>query len=263
MAGESVIVRGMAVGMAVGMAAPLLLAAAAAAAQQLAPLDVRTFGARPDGSNNAAALARAVDICARRGGCALNFPPAAAAGPAAVTTVYRTSSFALCSNLTLIVPPGVVLRGTEDDASNSDDTSWPTLPWLEYPSMPCNDCPYACGAGCGPVKRGWLYGQNVSNVTITGGGELHGGGRWWWCARDSHQTPRPKPLPNYCSSRNATNTLKDVCPPRMIHLVGARDIVMRNITFTNSVRYHLSTCRADAFSPARALAYSSLRNAFV
>ena len=92
-------------------------------------------------------------------------------------TVYLTSSFSLVSNLTLHVPPGVVLRGTETDADNMLSSQlWPTLPWLEHPSMPCNDCPYTCGAGCGPTKRAWLYGQNVSGVRISGGGTLHGGG---------------------------------------------------------------------------------------
>ena len=196
-------------------------------------LSVLAFGARPDGSNSAAALARALARCEASGGCILTFPRDARSPD---VTVYRTSSLVLCSNLTLVVQPGVVLRGTEDDSSNSD-ASWPTLPWLEHPSMPCNDCPYACGAGCGPVKRGWLYGQNVTNVTITGGGEMHGGGRWWWCARDPHQTPRPKPLPGYCSTRNATNVLQGICPPRMIHFVGAKDIVIRNMSFTNSVRF--------------------------
>lgn len=214
-------------------AASIFLAAGVAAA--VPELSVLEFGARPDGSNSAGALAHAMTSCAASGGCVLTFPHAGLES----TTVYRTSSFAVCSNLTLVVPPGVVVRGTEDDASNSDDASWPTLPWLEHPSMPCNDCPYACGAGCGPTKRGWLYGQNVSNVTVTGGGEMHGGGRWWWCARDPHQTPRPKPLPGYCANRNTTNTLRGVCPPRMIHLVGAKDIVMRNISLTNSVRLFL------------------------
>jgi hypothetical protein len=57
----------------------------------------------------------------------------------AAGTVYRTSSFALCSHLTLLVPAGVTLQATETDRANG--ACWPVLPWLESPSMPCNDCP--------------------------------------------------------------------------------------------------------------------------
>jgi len=140
-------------------------------------LSIRDFGGRPEpGVNNQPAIVMAMKACAEHGGCTLTFPPADV-GQRVSKTVYLTSSFSLVSNLTLHVPPGVVLRGTETDADNMLSSQlWPTLPWLEHPSMPCNDCPYTCGAGCGPTKRAWLYGQNVSGVRISGGGTLHGGG---------------------------------------------------------------------------------------
>ena len=140
-------------------------------------LSIRDFGGRPEpGVNNQPAIVMAMKACTEHGGCTLTFPPADV-GQRVSKTVYLTSSFSLVSNLTLHVPPGVVLRGTETDADNMLSSQlWPTLPWLEHPSMPCNDCPYTCGAGCGPTKRAWLYGQNVSGVRITGGGTLHGGG---------------------------------------------------------------------------------------
>ena len=79
-----------------------------------AVLSVLDFGARPDGATNShRAVATAMAACAARGGCTLTFPPHAlpsAAGStveaAAAGTVYRTSSFALCSNRS--GPPGAV-----------------------------------------------------------------------------------------------------------------------------------------------------------
>ena len=80
-------------------AASIFLAAGVAAA--VPELSVLEFGARPDGSNSAGALAHAMTSCAASGGCVLTFPHAGLES----TTVYRTSSFAVCSNLTLVVPP--------------------------------------------------------------------------------------------------------------------------------------------------------------
>jgi polygalacturonase len=204
-------------------------------------LSILDFGGKADGtSNNHKAINRAMAACSAAGGCELSFPRTSG-----TTTLYLTSSFAVCSNLTLVIPGGVMLRATETDIHNIGAASWPTLPWLEYPSMPCNDCPYACGAGCGPVKRGWLYGQNVTNVRITGGGILHGGGNYWWCARDPAQNgARKYQPPKNCPARNSTNMLKDECPPRMVHLVGAAAVTISNVTLTTSGFWlmHLQFC---------------------
>eukprot|EP01051_Picozoa_sp_SAG22_P013193 SAG22_NODE_1452_length_4395_cov_2.925745_3_plen_235_part_00 len=208
------------------------MTAAAGGTARRPPLSVRSFGCEPDGRDCAAPMAAAMAACARRGGCTLTFPAAGAA-----ETVYRTSSWALAaSNVTLVVPPRVTVRATETDAANmAPGAAWPTLPWLEHPSMPCNDCPYACGAGCGPTKRGWLYAQNISGVVIEGGGTFHGGGQYWWCARDLAQSHnKAGHQPKYCEPRNSTNTLHNMCPPRMVHLVGAADVAIRNVTFTTS-----------------------------
>ena len=44
--------------------------------------------------------------------------------------------------------------------------------------------------------------------------------------------------------RNASNTLRDMCPPRMVHLVGASDVLMDNVSFTTSGFWmmHLEFC---------------------
>ena len=76
-------------------------------------LSVTDFGgSAAPGHNNAAAIAAAVEACRRAaGGCRLSFPARAAGEPSAAPTVYRTSSFALASEMTLHIPAGVVLRG--------------------------------------------------------------------------------------------------------------------------------------------------------
>ena len=174
-------------------------------------VDVTDYGAVADGeTNNVAAIARAAAKCVQLGSCTLKFP--ARSG----TTVYRSSSIAIPSHTTLLVPRGVVLRGTETDADNID--VWPTQKTVEWPSRPCMSCPYACGGGCGPAKRAWLFIHNVTNVTITGGGTLHGGGHWWWCARADNER---KGVPAQCASKVR---LREMCPPRMIHVLDSTNI---------------------------------------
>ena len=179
-------------------------------------VDVTAFGAVPDGeTNNVAAIDRALAKCVQLGGCTLLFPVRS------TKTVYRTSSFVVPSHTTLLVPHGVMLRGTETDADNIH--VWPTQKTVEWPSKPCMSCPYACGGGCGPAKRAWLLIQNATNVTVRGGGTLHGGGHWWWCARADNER---KGVPPQCASKFL---LQEMCPPRMIHVLDSSDILLENM----------------------------------
>ena len=199
-------------------------------------VDVTQFGAVAGEANNAAAIGRAFERCTQLGGCTLLFPgqPATSLSLGEVTngataTIYRTSSLLVPSHTTLFVPRGVVLQGTETDADNLDDRSWPTQPRVEWPSQPCMSCPYACGGGCGPAKRAWLFVQNATNVTITGGGTLNGGGRYWWCARtDSADRKRPANCAPTARRQNQT------CPPRMIHVLDSFDVTISNVAIEDA-----------------------------
>ena len=143
-------------------------------------LSIEDFGGVADGeTNNHGAFVAAIAACAAAQGCSLTFPPVKGRS----STVYRTSSVSLTSFMTLIIPSSVTLRATETDRDNMNETFWPTLQRLEHPAKPCMACAYGCGGGCGPVKRAWLHAHKVTAVTITGGGTLHGGGQYWWCAR--------------------------------------------------------------------------------
>ena len=146
----------------------------------------------------ACAQTHATQACARQGGCTLLFPRPQ--GPAAITAaqtrtatepyhpygpsvvaVYRTSAFNLTSHLKLVVEEGVQIRGTEDfrencggsNTSTCDDpnsSSWPVLPWAAYPSRPNR------GGDSTPAKQAFIRGYNLSDIEISGGGEIHAGG---------------------------------------------------------------------------------------
>ena len=142
----------------------------------------------------------------------------------------------------MVLPPTVTLRATETDVDNEPDvlwgTSWLTLQHSSAPS-PCAGTPGNCG--CGPAKQSWIHAHNVSDVSITGGGTIHGGGRYWWCVRSNlasgHQQWQPalqkwgcsttKALPN--TTRPATGELLATCPPRMLHIVESRRITLSGI----------------------------------
>ena len=134
-------------------------------------------------------------------------------------TVYRTSAINLTSRLDLIIPANVTLRGTETDEDNWGE-SWPTLQHSSAPS-PCAGTPGNCG--CGPAKQSWIHAYNVSDVSISGGGMIHGGGRYWWCVRENlaqgHRAYQPAMAKHGCATTRALPnvTLHGVnlstCPP--------------------------------------------------
>jgi polygalacturonase len=249
------------------MALLLLLPAISAemAATGLPSLSITSFGGKANGAtNNQPAIMKAMAACEKAGGCTLTFPavtsssgspqtsqPAAGAssppyhpyGPP-VTTVYRTSAINLTSHLTLVVPEGVQLRGTEDFSENCggnrtttcddmDSPSWPVLPWPAYPSHPNR------GGDAIPSKQAFIRGYNLTDVTLTGGGEIHAGGGWWWCVRMAAAVP-PQPggthAPKWCPAMVKEGKIPglSLVPPRMLHMIGCESITLDNLTFSNS-----------------------------
>ena len=80
---------------------------------------------------------------------------------------WLTGPIALTSHTTLLL----------DGARSSIEAvrsmqGWPIQQYKEYPSLPS----YA------PRKifRAFVYGYNLTDVTITGGGTIHGHGDFWW-----------------------------------------------------------------------------------
>lgn len=241
------------------MLLPLLVSAAAAQAAALPSLSIVDFGGKADGAtNNQAAIMKAMAACAKVGGCTLTFPKPAAAGQLLqqtnpppyhpygppVAAVYRTSAINLTSHLTLVIPEGVQLRGTEDWETNCggsnrstcdgmDSPSWPVLPWPAYPSRPNR------GGDAIPSKQAFIRGYNLTDVTLTGGGEIHSGGGWWWCVRMAAAVP-PQPggahAPKWCPAMLKAGKIPNfsLVPPRMLHMIGCKRVTLDNLTFSNS-----------------------------
>ena len=172
-------------------------------------LDVEAFGAVADNrTDNKHAIAKALAACAASHGCTLTFP-----GPG----IYVSGPIALVSNLTLVVAEGATLHGARSTAG------WPVLPWPEWPSKPNGNSPVG-GGQLGPYMEpngsfvGWFRGYNVSDVTVTGGGTLDGGGSLWrnLCARGANQCPA---LPQR---------------PYMLHFEGMERVHLSNLRVQNS-----------------------------
>ena len=215
-------------------------------------LSIVDFGGKPaPGFNNQQAIGKALKACDAAGGCTLTFPRVGtAAAPACKTpdclgaTTYLTSAINLTSHLRLVVPAGVQLRGTEDFAFNCggantstcddmDSPSWPVLPWPAYPSHPNR------AGDAVPSKQAFIRGYNLTDVTLTGGGTIHGGGGWWWCVRMNAATP-PVPggshSPKWCPAMVKAGKIPGLTlvPPRFLHMIGGRGIVLDNLTLTTS-----------------------------
>ena len=220
-----------------------------------AALSITDFGGRPihrsDGkvvrTNNQRAIRKAMVACAAAGGCSLTFPRRDDTGMApeewpygpgpAVVTTYLTSAFNVTSNLKLVVPEGVQLRGTESFADNCgginrsscdswDSPSWPVLRNWVYPSS-------LQDPGQAPAKQAWLRGYNLTNLTFTGGGIMHGGGGWWWCVRMlAAGQPAGAHSPKWCPREVSGGHIPafHLAAPPMIMLVGSSNIVVSTTT---------------------------------
>ena len=109
------------------------------------------FGAKPDGATvSTAAIQKAIDACAARGGI-VAFKPGN----------YLTGAIFLKSNVHLRVDENVILLGSQNEA--------------DYPKIPTRV------AG---IEMPWLAGlinvNGAKNVKISGGGTIDGQGKKWW-----------------------------------------------------------------------------------
>ena len=226
-------------------------------------LSILDFGGKADDmTNNQPAIDAAIRACEANGkaGCTLTFPvptghvpisppPYHPWGPPPLA-VFRTSAFNLTSHLRLVVETGVQLRGTENFADNCggsdnstcdnwDSASWPILPSSTYPSAINKPGP--------PVKQAFIRGYNLTDVEITGGGELHGGGGWWWCVRMlTAKQPSGGHAPKWCTSMVAAGKIPKLTydAPHMLHFIGSHNIVLSNLTISNSPMWtvHFQYC---------------------
>ncbi len=116
--------------------------------------NVRSFGAIGDGTNlDSPAIDRAIQAAAHAGGGTV-FVPAG---------TYLSGSIHLTNNLNLFLDAGAVILGAPQKLNAYDFTE----PWTNNP--------YQDGGHC-YFHNSLLWGENLTNVFITGNGTINGGG---------------------------------------------------------------------------------------
>jgi len=92
------------------------------------------------------------------------------------------------------------------------------------------------------AKQAWLRGYNLTNLTFTGGGMLHGGGAWWWCMRMlAAKQPGGPHAPSWCPRAVAAGQVPafDLDAPPMIMIIGSTAILWENLLVTHSPEWTL------------------------
>lgn len=189
------------------------------------------FGAAADGvRDDRAALQRAIDTCAAKGGGEVRL---------ASGRTYLSSPIELRSGITLRLERGAVLLGTADHRA------------------------YAPGLG-GRGVRPLVGGDGVHDVAIVGEGTIDGQGSTWWpearrLKAQGIEPPRPRlvQISNVRNLRVAGVTLQNSA---MFHLVPSRaeNVVIENVT----IRAPADSPNTDGIDPAAAR-HVVIRNATI
>ena len=148
-------------------------------------IDVEEMGAKGDGqTDNTKAVQQAIDKANSRGGCTVRFSKGnILCGP-----------IVLKNNIRLQIDPGVTLT---------------MLPMDRYPGGNVS------GGNQGPPD--FIYGKNLRDIVITGGGTIEGQGSTWW---------------SYVKD-------KDKKRPYIIRLDESTRVLIEGITIQNSPMYHI------------------------
>lgn len=186
---------------------PLLLAVLAIPFRSIsspAVFDVRDYGATGGGGQlETAAINRAIDDCAAKGGGTVYFPPGR----------YLTGTVVLKSHVTLQVEAGATLLGSEDPADYLliDD------PWEKTNKT------------IAPL----IYADQAHNITLTGRGVIDGQGQAWW---KRHWLANPRKGARGAVTPEELGEARKVeyGRPRLIRLIHCRDVVIENLNLTNS-----------------------------
>ena len=115
--------------------------------------DVRTYGAKGDGqTQDRDAINKTIEAAAAAGGGTVEFPPG----------VYLTGSLHLRSNITLHLESGATLEASPDTST--------------YDAAEVNGADLYQDSGHSHWHNALIWGENLTNVAITGGGLISGKG---------------------------------------------------------------------------------------
>jgi polygalacturonase len=116
--------------------------------------NIKTFGATGDGATlDSPSINKAIDACVQAGGGTVYFP----AG------TYLSGSIHLRSNVHLLIDAGATILGAPQNMNVYDETE----PWTNNP--------YQDGGHC-YFHNSLIWGEDLTNVSVTGQGMINGGG---------------------------------------------------------------------------------------
>ncbi len=188
-----------------------------AAATQII-FNVRAFGAVGDGRNlDSSAINKAIDAAAQTGGGTVIVP----AG------TYLSGSIRLKSNIHLEIEAGATILGAPQDLNAYDETE-------PFPGIAYQD-----GGHC-YFHNSLIWGENLTNVFITGHGMINGGG----LERD------PKILDEMCGSKHFPIPNTNTFPPvrignKAIALKLCKNVVIRDITLFHGGHFAILAAGCD------------------
>jgi polygalacturonase len=166
-----------------------------------ATFNVLDFGATGDGRTfDTAAIQKALDACQDSGGT-VEFPPG----------TYLCQPLTLHGQTTVQVDAGALLQASTNHAD-----------FMKHPG----DWLKARGTNFIPLIRG----SELTNLTLTGGGVIDGGGAVWWDAAEQARQVRP----GYTLPR-----------PNLIALDRCKNVRIENLTLRNSPKFHLLPADCD------------------
>jgi len=201
--------------------APPQIGAAAELAGKLAYCSVRAYGATGDGKAlDSPAINQAIAACAQAGGGTVYFP----AG------TYLSGSIHLTNNINLFLDAGSVILGAPQKLDAYD----PTEPW--------EGIAYQDG-GHTYFHNSLIWGENLTNVSITGPGMINGGG----LVRGDGKQDQMSGFANWNKPNPPTTT--NFPPERLgnkaIALKLCRNVLLRDFTIFHGGHFAILTTGCD------------------